>query len=156
MTPAKFFATSKAFRTCLGAKAAAATELLVGFHKMGTGKRSMTWSESGDEALCFGWIDGVTKRIDDASYTVRFTPRKTTSIWSKVNIAKYHKLVAEGRMTPAGYKKIILHWITTAKRKETRATRLAKLMEASAAAERLRLVVVIELTRRWCGNHSCR
>ena len=62
----------------------------------------MTWSESVDEALCFGWIDGVRRRMDDRTYSIRFTPRKPSSIWSAVNIAKMDQLQAAGRMTPAG------------------------------------------------------
>lgn len=62
----------------------------------------MSWSESVDEALCFGWIDGIRRRIDDEAYSIRFTPRKTNSIWSAVNIAKFEQLQAQGRMTPSG------------------------------------------------------
>ena len=62
----------------------------------------MTWPESVDEALCFGWIDGVRRRIDDEAYSIRFTPRRPTSIWSAVNIAKVEQLQAAGRMTAAG------------------------------------------------------
>jgi uncharacterized protein YdeI (YjbR/CyaY-like superfamily) len=140
-----------------------------------------------DEALCFGWIDGVRKRIDDESYLIRFTPRKPNSIWSAINIAKFAELQSEGRMTsageqaflrrkaeksaiyayeqaatavlspeehraftrespawkyfescPAGYKKTLLHWVTTAKRSETRAARLATLIAACLAGKRLR------------------
>lgn len=147
----------------------------------------MSWSESVDEALCFGWIDGVRKRIDDHTYSIRFTPRKPTSIWSAVNIAKFDQLHSQGRMTPMGeaafanrsearsvvyayeqastaeltsselqefkrkrtawrffeatppgYKKVILHWVTTAKRADTRSARLAKLIEACGAGQRLR------------------
>ncbi|MFZ4289363.1 YdeI/OmpD-associated family protein [Variovorax sp. HJSM1_2] len=147
----------------------------------------MSWSESVDEALCFGWIDGVRKRVDDASYTIRFTPRKPTSIWSAVNIAKVAQLRAQGRMTaageeafarrtaaksavyaheqatsaelsaaelhmfksqqsawhffektPPGYQKVMLHWICSAKRPETRSTRLAKLVQACVMGLRLR------------------
>lgn len=104
MTKPKFFATAADFRHWLQHHAAANTELLVGFHKVGTGRRSMSWSESVDEALCFGWIDGVRKRIDEHAYQIRFTPRKPGSIWSAVNIAKVHQLQAAGRMTPAGAK----------------------------------------------------
>lgn len=93
-----FFPTPDAFRQWLAAHASTATELLVGYHKVGSGKPSMTWSESVDEALCFGWIDGVRRRIDDAAYSIRFTPRKPTSIWSAVNIAKCAQLQAEGRL----------------------------------------------------------
>ena len=79
-----------------------AAELWVGFYKVGCGKPSMTWPESVDEALCFGWIDGVRKSIDAERYMIRFTPRKPVSIWSNVNIAKVEKLLAGGRMAPAG------------------------------------------------------
>ena len=77
-------------------------ELWVGYHKKGTGKPSMTWPESVDEALCFGWIDGIRKRIDAERYTIRFTPRRARSIWSSVNIARVAVLTEEGRMRPAG------------------------------------------------------
>ena len=97
-----FFKTPTVFRQWLDAKASSELELLVGFHKVGTGEPCMTWSESVDEALCFGWIDGVRRRIDDTKYSIRFTPRKPTSIWSSVNIAKVDRLQREGRMTPAG------------------------------------------------------
>jgi uncharacterized protein YdeI (YjbR/CyaY-like superfamily) len=187
MPAPRFFATAAAFRTWLQENAAVASELLVGFHKVGSSQPSMTWPESVDEALCFGWIDGVRKRIDDHSYSIRFTPRKPSSIWSAVNIAKFEQLCAMGRMTPAGerayahrkaeksvvyayeqqttrelsaselsefkaqaaawryfettppsYRKTVLHWITTAKKPETRAERFARLLAACAAGERLR------------------
>jgi len=77
-------------------------ELWVGYHKKGSGKPSMTWPESVDEALCFGWIDGIRKRIDAERYMIRFTPRRTRSIWSAVNIARVAVLTEEGRMRPAG------------------------------------------------------
>jgi uncharacterized protein YdeI (YjbR/CyaY-like superfamily) len=182
-----FFATPGAFRVWLETHAATATELLVGYHKVGSGRPSMGWSESVDEALCFGWIDGVRKRIDDHRYSIRFTPRKPTSIWSAVNITKFDQLQAQGRMTkagaeafakrtparsavyayeqaesvaltpaelrsfqrdmaawaffeatPPGYRKVILHWITSAKRADTRASRLAQLVQACAEGQRLR------------------
>ena len=182
-----FFPNAKAFRQWFEANSGGATDLLVGFHKVGTGRPGMSWSESVDEALCFGWIDGVRKRVDEAAYTIRFTPRKPTSIWSAINIAKVAQLQAEGRMTPAGaqafarrtearsmvysheqeetaelspaelrafkrnkvawsffdstppgYRKVVLHWICSAKKPETRAARLTKLLEASAAGQRLR------------------
>lgn len=187
MTAPTFFRSSKDFRRWLLIHAATATELMVGFYKVDSGRPSMTWPDSVDEALCFGWIDAVRRRIDDESYVIRFTPRKPTSIWSAINIAKYEKLQAEGRMTPAGakafahrkaeksavyayeqantaelsaqelrafrrlkaawtffeatppgYRKVILHWVTTAKRAETRASRLATLLEACKAGKRLR------------------
>jgi len=97
-----FFATSTAFRKWLKRNASSETELVIGFYKVDSGKQSMSWSESVDEALCYGWIDGVRKRIDDSCYQIRFTPRKTTSIWSSVNIAKFHQLQAAGRVQPAG------------------------------------------------------
>ena len=97
-----FFETAQHFRTWLEANHARADELLVGFRKIGTGLASMTWPESVDEALCFGWIDGVRKRIDDESYQIRFTPRRKGSIWSLVNVGKVQELTAQGRMRPAG------------------------------------------------------
>ena len=185
MTPT-FFADARAFRAWLDQHAAGATELLVGFHKVNSGQPCMSWSESVDEALCVGWIDGRRQRIDDDSYAIRFTPRKASSIWSVVNIAKMDKLRAEGRMTaagevafalrveaksgiyahersdvpalldaerarfqqdaaawtyfeaaPPGYRKVVLHWITNAKREEMRSKRLAQLIQACAAGKRL-------------------
>lgn len=104
MVPVKptFFATPAAFGRWLRANHATAGELLVGFWKRDSGTPSMTWPESVDEALCVGWIDGVRKRIDDVSYTIRFSPRRPTSIWSSVNVARVAVLTAEGRMLPAG------------------------------------------------------
>ena len=101
MTP-KFFKTPSTFRKWLAANHAKSKELWVGFYKKGSGKPSITWPESVEEALCFGWIDGIRKRIDEISYVIRFTPRKATSIWSAVNIARVEALEAEGRMTEAG------------------------------------------------------
>jgi len=147
----------------------------------------MSWSESVDEALCFGWTDGVRRRIDDKAYSIRLTPRRNTSIWSAVNIAKFEQLQAKGRMTaagfeayahrkahksavysheqahtaelspqelaapqrdaaawaffqatPPGHQKVTLHWVTSAKKAETRAARLARLQQACTAGERLR------------------
>lgn len=186
MVTPTFFADAKAFRFWLELNAASATELLVGFHKIGSLRACMSWSESVDEALCFGWIDGRRKRIDEQTYSIRFTPRAASSIWSVVNIAKMEKLRAEGKMRPAGeaafalriaaksgiyahergdmpdlqdaererfqrniaaweyfqaappgYRKTILHWITNAKREETRTKRLEQLMLACAAGKRL-------------------
>ncbi|MBV7541432.1 YdeI family protein [Acidovorax sp. sic0104] len=188
MSAPTFFATPAAFRRWLQQHAAQSTELLVGFHKVGSGRPCMTWSESVDEALCFGWIDGVRRRIDEHSYSIRFTPRKPSSIWSAVNIAKMEQLQAAGRMTPAGlaafshrksdksaiysheqaaaaelpapqlrefqrhkkawqffeaapagYRKSMLHWVTSAKRAETRDSRFAQLLAASQAGERIDL-----------------
>ena len=97
-----FFATPAEFRKWLQKNHAKEKELLVGFYKVNSGKPSISWSQSVDEALCFGWIDGVRKSWDDISYTIRFTPRKATSNWSAVNIAKMEVLTAKGLMQPAG------------------------------------------------------
>jgi len=97
-----FFATPAGFRDWLEVHHADAPELLVGYYKKGSGRASMTWPESVDEALCFGWIDGIRRRIDDERYSIRFTPRRARSVWSAVNIRRAGELIAEGRMTPAG------------------------------------------------------
>jgi uncharacterized protein YdeI (YjbR/CyaY-like superfamily) len=102
MMPPTFFDSAASFRAWLEQNHASAAELLGGFRKVGTGLPSMTWSESVDEALCYGWIDGVRRRIDDSSYVIRFTPRRRGSIWSAVNVAKVWTLVAQARMRPAG------------------------------------------------------
>ncbi len=98
----RFFATPAAWRAWLEANHATKDELLVGFHKRGSGKPSITWPESVDEALCFGWIDGVRRSIDETAYSIRFTPRRTTSIWSSVNVARVAELTRLGQMQPAG------------------------------------------------------
>src|SRR5688572_16842050 len=97
-----FFSQQSEFRKWLEKYHDKETELLVGFYKVGSGKPSMTWSQSVDEALCFGWIDGVRKSIDDESYFIRFTPRKSTSIWSAVNIAKIKELTSKELMHKSG------------------------------------------------------
>jgi len=97
-----FFASPAAFRAWLHANHDLAAELVVGFYKKGSGMPSITWPESVDEELCYGWIDGVRHSLGDDSYTVRFTPRKAKSIWSNVNIAKVGELLRLGRMMPAG------------------------------------------------------
>ncbi|MBL8996500.1 MAG: YdeI/OmpD-associated family protein [Gemmatimonadetes bacterium] len=99
---ATYFRSAAAFRRWLAKHHATATELLVGYHKKGTGVSSMTWPESVDEALCYGWIDGVRRRVDEARYSIRFTPRRAKSIWSAVNIARVKVLTREGRIRPAG------------------------------------------------------
>jgi len=101
---ATFFPTPQDFRDWLEKNHQTEKELLVGFYKVGTKKPSMTWSESVDQALCFGWIDGVRKSIDDESYSIRFTPRKPTSIWSAINIKKVEDLTKAGLMTSEGLK----------------------------------------------------
>ena len=187
MMAPKFFANSSAFRKWLETNSTVVDELLVGFHKVASGQPSMSWSESVDEALCFGWIDGVRKRIDERSYQIRFTPRKSTSIWSAVNIAKIEKLRVGGRITTAGetafahrrdaksvvysyeqqgtaklsrertqafkscrqawqffqstppsYRKVMLHWVTSAQKPETRDARFAALVKACSDGKRLR------------------
>jgi uncharacterized protein YdeI (YjbR/CyaY-like superfamily) len=97
-----FFRSAAGFRAWLTRHHANAAELWVGYYKKESGKPSMTWPQSVDEALCFGWIDGIRKRVSDSSYTIRFTPRRPTSIWSAVNIARIKALVAQGAMRPAG------------------------------------------------------
>jgi uncharacterized protein YdeI (YjbR/CyaY-like superfamily) len=97
-----FFGTGEELRAWFVEHHADATELVLGFWKVGTGRPSVTWSEAVDEALCFGWIDGVRRRIDEASYSIRFTPRRPGSNWSSINLAKVEALTEQGRMTPAG------------------------------------------------------
>ena len=99
---ATFFRTPAAWRAWLEARAAEATEVWVGFFKRGAGEDGITWPESVDEALCFGWIDGLRQSIDDRRYRIRFTPRKARSIWSTVNVARVAELEAAGLMRPAG------------------------------------------------------
>ena len=100
----RFFATPAAFRRWLARNHASTQELWVGFHRKATGKASITWPESVDQALCFGWIDGVRKSVDADSYMIRFTPRRTGSVWSAVNIERAEALTAQGLMQPAGAK----------------------------------------------------
>jgi len=97
-----FFAKQSDFRKWLQKNHKREIELLVGFYKISSGKPSMTWSQSVNEALCFGWIDGVRKSIDKDSYQIRFTQRKATSIWSAINISKIEELTKRGLMRPAG------------------------------------------------------
>lgn len=101
-TSATYFKTPAAFRAWLLAHHQRETELLVGFYKTKTGRPSITWPESVDEALCFGWIDGVRRSLGEEAYTIRFTPRKPTSIWSAVNVARVAELTKQGRMSAAG------------------------------------------------------
>src|SRR6187399_2509439 len=97
-----FFAKQSEFRKWLMKHHKKETELLVGFYKVGSGKPSITWPQSVDEALCFGWIDGVRTSIDKDSYQIRFTKRKPGSIWSAINIKKIETLTKQGLMQPAG------------------------------------------------------
>ena len=179
-----YFPSEADFRRWLAANHETAPELLVGFWKKGSGKPSMDWPQARDQALCFGWIDGVRRSLGEEAYTIRFTPRRKGSIWSKVNVERFAALKADGLMTeagerayeenkhktglysyekplasltndedrhfrkhkaawaywesqPAGYRKLVLNWITTAKRPETRAKRLATLIEDCAAGRRI-------------------
>lgn len=161
------------------------TELLVGFYKVKSGIPSLSWTESVDQALCFGWIDGVRKSIDKHSYCIRFTPRKPNSNWSAINIKKIEVLTNAGLMKPEGlkafslrkekkseiyshekeiveltthflnqfrqnevawdffinqapsYRKVITHWIMSAKQEKTRQSRLEKTITASGQQKRL-------------------
>jgi uncharacterized protein YdeI (YjbR/CyaY-like superfamily) len=99
---ARFFKIPAGFRQWLDVNHSSFAELWVGFYKKGSGKPSVTWPESADEALCFGWIDRIRKSLDDHSYAIRFTPRKPQSTWSAINIARAKELIEQGRMRPAG------------------------------------------------------
>jgi uncharacterized protein YdeI (YjbR/CyaY-like superfamily) len=98
----RFFASPEDFRAWLAENHASADELLVGFHKKGSGRPSIDWPQSVDEALCFGWIDGVRRSLGEESYTIRFTPRRSGSTWSSVNIKRVAVLKRTRRMQPAG------------------------------------------------------
>ena len=98
----RFFKTAADFRAWLVENHATAIEIGVIFHRKGSGTSSMTWSEAVDQALCFGWIDSVARRLDETSRVQRFTPRKPKSNWSAVNIKKVEELTARGLMRPAG------------------------------------------------------
>lgn len=184
---AVFFRTPADWRAWLEAHAAEETELWVGFHRRGAGETGITWRESVDQALCFGWIDGRRQSIDGTRYQIRFSPRTPSSIWSTVNVARVGELAAQGLMLPAGlgafarrrqersgvysheqagepqlavehealfrerseawayfraqppsYRKAAIWWIVNAKRPETRARRLATLIDDSAAGRRVR------------------
>jgi uncharacterized protein YdeI (YjbR/CyaY-like superfamily) len=177
-----FFATPADFRTWLERHHESQSELIVGFHKRGSGRPSIGWPDAVGQALCFGWIDGVRRRINDSSYSIRFTPRKARSTWSAVNIKRMKELVEEGLVAPAGlaaferraddrtaiysyeqrkaarlepdqerrlrtderawaffeaqppsYRRAAIHWVTSAKKPETRERRLTQLIECSAA-----------------------
>lgn len=99
-----FFKNAAAFRKWLEKNHAAETEILVGYYNLKSKKPSITWSESVDQAICFGWIDGIRRKIDDDSYCNRFTPRRKNSNWSDINIQKANSLIQSGQMTDAGLK----------------------------------------------------
>jgi uncharacterized protein YdeI (YjbR/CyaY-like superfamily) len=177
-----YFATPAELRAWFEQHHETVDELIVGYLKRATGRPSITWSESVDQALCFGWIDGIRRRVDDERYQIRFTPRRPGSIWSAVNIAKVAELTERGLMRPAGlrafesrrddrsaiytyeqrqtakldpaqldrlranpqawawfsaqppwYRRAATHWVVSAKREQTRDSRLTKLIEASMA-----------------------
>lgn len=179
-----FFANEAEFRRWLADNHETAAELLVGFWKKASGKPSIDWPQARDQALCFGWIDGVRKSLGDDAYTIRFTPRRKGSIWSNVNLQRFEALKSAGQMTAAGertltestgpkgvyayekpltafsaedeaqfransgawadwegrppsYRRSVLHWVTSAKRPETRAKRLSTLIACSAAGIKL-------------------
>jgi uncharacterized protein YdeI (YjbR/CyaY-like superfamily) len=100
----KFFPTHADFRNWLEENHATAGELWVGFYTRDSGKPSISWPESVDQALCFGWIDGIRKRVDEISYQIRFTPRRRGSIWSATNIKRAKELARQKQMRPAGLK----------------------------------------------------
>lgn len=181
----KFFATQAEFRKWLSKNHKKEAELIVGFYKVDSGKPSITWSQSVDQALCFGWIDGIRKSIDKESYSIRFTPRRSTSIWSAINIKKMEVLSKEGLMMPEGqkafdlrikeksgiyshekepvpldakyleqfkknniawdffnsqapsYKKVMIHWIMSAKQEKTQLSRLEKAIKSSEQQKRM-------------------
>ena len=102
MAEVNFFKTEADFRRWLAANHATTPELLVGFWKKSSGKPSIDWPQARDQALCFGWIDGLRKSLGDEAYTIRFTPRRKGSIWSKVNVERFNALKAAGQMTAGG------------------------------------------------------
>jgi len=99
-----FFASQETFRAWLEKHHRCAQKLWVGFRKKASSKPSITWPEAVDQALCFGWIDGLRKSIDETSYAIRFTPRKPRSAWSAINIKRVRALTKTGHMQPAGLK----------------------------------------------------
>ena len=182
---AVFFDSPAAWRAWLAEHHATTPEVLVGFHKKATGRPTLTWAESVAEALCFGWIDGVRRSAGPDAYTIRFTPRRPGSHWSRVNVDLVARLEAEGRMTDAGraafaarredrtarfsyeqteaafdaeqeamfradaaawawfsaqapsYRRVATYWVISAKRPDTRARRLATLVECSGEGRRI-------------------
>jgi uncharacterized protein YdeI (YjbR/CyaY-like superfamily) len=183
-----FFRTPAAFRRWLEKNHDRVSELWIGMYKKASGKGGITYKEALDEALCFGWIDGVRKRLDDEAFVQRFTPRTAKSYWSAVNIARADELAAAGKMHAAGraayerrdataaarysserrdakldaaaekqfradaaawayfqssppwYRRVTIHWVTSAKRVETRQRRLDILIRDSAAGRRINLL----------------
>jgi uncharacterized protein YdeI (YjbR/CyaY-like superfamily) len=180
-----FFETPADLAVWFAQHHASAEEILVGFYRKESGRPSVTWPESVDEALCVGWIDGVRRRHDHRAYTIRFTPRRPGSVWSAINMRKARALIETGRMRPEGlkafearrenrsgiyayeqrpqqlvepyagrfrkhraawaffeaqppsYRQRLTWWVISAKQEETRATRLERLIAASAKKKRL-------------------
>jgi uncharacterized protein YdeI (YjbR/CyaY-like superfamily) len=180
-----FFTNRAGFRAWLEQNHDSAAEIIVGYYKSGSGRKGLSWEESVEEALCFGWIDSVRRSVDEQSYCNRFTPRRAGSTWSLRNIRKVEELIAGGRMHPAGikafeqrkeensgrysfenerkelpdpmlqqfrrkitawqyfekqsasYRRTVTHWILSARKEETKQSRLQKLIDASARNERL-------------------
>lgn len=99
-----FFPTQKDLRKWFEKNHKKEEELFVGYYKISSGKPSVTWSESVDEAICFGWIDGIRRSVDEESYCIRFTPRNPKSNWSAINIKKVEELTRLGLMKPEGVK----------------------------------------------------
>lgn len=186
-TEVTHFESPRAFRAWLAEHHDIRDVLWVGYWKKATGRPSITWPESVDVALCFGWIDGLRKRIDDEAYTIRFTPRRPGSTWSRRNIERYGAMETAGlveppgeaawrartednsslysyeqdarpslpegyverlrgnaaawadwQARPPGYRRMVAHWIASAKREETRQRRLAALIEDSAAGRKVK------------------
>ena len=183
---AKYFASGAAFRSWLEANHDRASELLIGFYRKTASRNGITYPEALDEALAFGWIDGVRRGVDGERYTIRFTPRKPRSIWSNVNVKRVGELIAAGRMMPSGldtfanrdlkrsgiysyereiaaelsaadiktikadraawafhekqptaYRRLVAHWVTSAKKPETRARRLHILIANAREGKRI-------------------
>jgi uncharacterized protein YdeI (YjbR/CyaY-like superfamily) len=182
----RFFGTPEELRAWFVEHYDAADEVLVGFHERATRTPCITWAESVDEALCFGWIDGVRRSLDENRYTIRFTPRRARSIWSAKNLARFRELTDEGRVEPAGkrafetrdeartnqysfeqetlaltraqerefrankkawaffqtqppsYRKPAIWWVVSAKKDETKARRLATLIDDSQRGLRIK------------------
>ena len=179
-----FFTGPEEYRAWLVKYHETATELWIGYYKKATGKPSLTWEQTVDESLCFGWIDGIRKGIDEESFKQRVTPRRPTSIWSAINIRKIGELTRAGRMRaaglaafakrnksrqysyeqrsnaalgssdekrfrgnraawkfwqaqPPGYRRLALHYVTSAKQEATRHRRLERLIADSAAGRRI-------------------
>jgi len=183
---AKYFASGAAFRSWLEANHDRASELLIVFYRKTASRKGITYPEALDEALAFGWIDGVRRGVDDERYTIRFTPRKPRSIWSNVNVKRVVELIAAGRMMqpgldtfakrdlkrsgiysyerevaaelsaadiktiradraawefhekqPPSYRRLVAHWVRSAKKPETRARRLQVLIANAREGKRI-------------------